>query len=160
MKFIIEEIQQTDDQAICQIIKDVGVEYGAIGEGFGPSDDEVLTMSKFYNKRSKSMYFVAKIDDVVVGGCGIAPFNDSYEVCELKKLFLLPDSRGLGIGRKLTEKCLDFAQSQDFKSCYLDTLQVMNSAILLYESIGFQHLDKPLAGSEHGGCDVWMLKHL
>ncbi|EGA69497.1 putative acetyltransferase [Vibrio sinaloensis DSM 21326] len=34
----------------------------------------------------------------------------------------------------------------------------MESAIKLYERLGFHHLDQPLEGTEHGGCDVWMLK--
>jgi len=36
----------------------------------------------------------------------------------------------------------------------------MKSAISLYEKLGFIHLDKPLAGTIHSGCDVWMLKDL
>ncbi len=87
-------------------------------------------------------------------------FNGSHKVCELKKLFLLPESRGLGLGRKLTEECLEFAKSQGYESCYLDTLKNMKSAIALYESLGFKHLEQPLAGTEHNGCDVWMLKQL
>ncbi len=39
------------DQTICDIIKKVGAEFGAIGEGFGPSDAEVLAMSSItYHK--------------------------------------------------------------------------------------------------------------
>lgn len=156
----IKEIESEDDAIVCEIIKQVGAEYGAIGEGFGPSDPEVLAMSQHYNISTNSLYLVAKLRGKVVGGCGIAPFNQSAEICELKKLFLLPESRGFGIGRKLAELCLDFALSKGFTCCYLDTLASMRSAIALYESLGFQQLDKPLAGTEHNGCDVWMLKKL
>jgi putative acetyltransferase len=34
----------------------------------------------------------------------------------------------------------------------------MTSAIALYEKLGFTHLERPLDGTIHGGCDVWMLK--
>jgi len=160
MCYKIDEIQKEDDLIICRIIKEVGAEYGAIGEGFGPSDDEVSAMSQYYTDALKSKYFVAKIDGKVVGGCGIAAFNNSNDICELKKLFLLPECRGFGIGRQLSNQCLEFAKSRSFKNCYLDTLKNMTSAITLYESMGFRHLDKPLADSEHSGCDVWMLKQL
>jgi len=160
MKYDIEEIQHIHDDAICQIIKQVGAEHGAIGEGFGPSDPEVLAMSQHYDKESKSIYLVATIDGSVVGGSGIAAFNNSFEVCELRKLFLLPERRGLGIGKDLTKKCLSFAQSIGYKQCYLDTLSNMKSAIALYENLGFKHLDEPLGGTIHDGCDVWMLKEL
>lgn len=160
MNYCIKEIRADDDAAICEIIQSVGAEYGAIGEGFGPSDPEVLSMSQYYQDSLTSRYLVAKVDGKVVGGCGIAPFNGSLQTCELKKLFLLPASRGLGLGQQLTKLCLDYATKKGFKQCYLDTLKNMHAAIALYERMGFKHLQAPLAGSEHGGCDVWMLKQL
>ncbi len=160
MNYKIQEIQKEDDSVVCEIIQKVGAEYGAVGDGFGPSDPEVLCMSKNYDDTTKSRYLIVKIEGEVVGGCGVAPFNKSTTICELKKLFLLPDSRGLGLGRKLTEQCLNYAKLKGFKSCYLDTLQSMTSAVALYESIQFRHLDKPLEGTEHNGCNVWMLKDL
>ncbi|CAM3776701.1 GNAT family N-acetyltransferase [Parendozoicomonas haliclonae] len=160
MRFPIKEIEQADDSAICKIIKNVGAEFGAVGDGFGPSDAEVLAMSQHYHKSSRSVYLVAKLKDKIVGGCGIAPFDDTGTVCELKKLFLLPESRGLGIGRELTQQCLAFAAEAGFKECYLDTLQNMTAAIALYKKLGFTQLDQPLPGTEHNGCDVWMLKRL
>ncbi|MBI9110227.1 GNAT family N-acetyltransferase [Maridesulfovibrio ferrireducens] len=160
MKYIIEEIQEVHDSDVCRIIKKVGAEYGAIGDGFGPSDPEVSSMSKYYKDENKSVYLVATIEGTVVGGSGIAPFNNSSDVCELRKLFLLPESRGLGLGKDLTLRCLSFARSKGYKQCYLDTLSCMKSAIVLYENLGFTHLKEPLDGTIHGGCDVWMLKEL
>ncbi|WP_038174429.1 MULTISPECIES: GNAT family N-acetyltransferase [Vibrio] len=156
----IEPIQSQQDEAICAIIKAVGAEFGAVGEGFGPSDPEVLAMSQHYSQDNKSLYLVATLNGNIVGGCGIAPFAQSKQTCELKKLFLLPQSRGLGLGKALAEQCLDFAKQQGYVQCYLDTLTSMASAILLYEKLGFNHLDKPLDGTEHSRCDVWMLKIL
>ncbi|WP_019614831.1 GNAT family N-acetyltransferase [Psychromonas ossibalaenae] len=160
MSYHISEIQPADDKTICNIIKSVGIEHGAVGEGFGPSDPEVECMSSHYNGNNNSRYLVAKIDGRVVGGGGIAPFNGSSETCELRKLFLLPESRGFGIGKALTEQCLDYAKSQGYLHCYLDTLSAMKPAIKLYENAGFRHLAQPLAGTIHGSCDVWMLKEL
>jgi len=156
----IQEIKQLHDAKVCEIIRKVGEEYGAIGEGFGPSDQEVTAMSQNYQDESSSRYFVAIVKDKIVGGSGIAAFNGSSEVCELRKLFLLPESRGIGIGKKLTEDCLEYAKSKGYKKCYLDTLTSMKSAISLYEKLGFKHLDKAFEGTIHNGCDIWMLKDL
>ena len=164
--FDIKLIEKENDDAICQIIKSVGAEYGAIGDGFGPSDPEVLAMSQYYIDQDRSAYFVVILEGKVVGGGGIAPFtaskssNVDSDICELRKLFLLPETRGFGIGKALTKHCLAFAKSKDFKQCYLDTLASMTSAIKLYEHLNFKHLDKPIQGTIHGGCDVWMLKDL
>ncbi|KOO16500.1 acetyltransferase [Vibrio xuii] len=160
MTVLIEPIRCEQDAKIRDIIKAVGAEFGAVGEGFGPSDPEVDAMSEHYVSHNKSLYLVATLNGKIVGGCGLAPFNNSEQVCELKKLFLLPESRGLGLGKTLSEQCLSFAATQGFKACYLDTLSSMTSAIKLYEKLGFAHLDKALDGTEHGKCDVWMLKQL
>lgn len=160
MSYEIQEIKPLHDAKVCDIIKKVGEEYGAIGEGFGPSDPEVNAMSQSYKDEKSSRYLVATIKGNIVGGSGIAAFNGSSEVCELRKLFLLPESRGLGLGKKLTEGCLEYAKSKGYKKCYLDTLTSMKSAIYLYEKLGFEHLDKPFEGTIHNGCDVWMLKEL
>jgi putative acetyltransferase len=160
VNYEIQAIKPQHDAKICEIIKSVGEAYGATGEGFGPSDPEVSAMSQNYNNESSSRYFVALIKGSIVGGGGVAAFNDSHKTCELRKLFLLPESRGLGLGKKLTQNCLKYAKSKGYKRCYLDTLENMKSAIFLYEKLGFKHLDKPLEGTIHKGCDVWMLKEL
>jgi len=158
----IQIIEAQHDEQICFIIKSVGREFGAVGEGYGPSDPEVEAMSQFYRDQTRSRYFVALLNGVIVGGSGIAVFNDSDAgtVCELRKLFLLPESRGLGLGKQLAEACLQYAKSKGYQHCYLDTLSNMKSAIGLYEKLGFVHLNQPLQGTIHGGCDVWMLKTL
>ena len=46
MNYTIEDISPEYDDVICQIIKKIGAEHGAIGNGFGPSDNEVLNMSQ------------------------------------------------------------------------------------------------------------------
>jgi putative acetyltransferase len=160
MTISLQAISPIYDQDVKQIIKTVGAEFGAVGEGFGPSDAEVEQMSQFYTPDSGSYYLIAVENDIVIGGAGIAPFNESESICELKKLFLLPQARGKGIGKKLTEQCLNFAKSFGYQQCYLDTLSNMTDAIKLYEAFGFTHLSSPLEGTIHNGCDVWMLKTL
>ncbi len=158
--FSIRKIQPSDDPQIKSIIESVGQEFGAIGEGFGPSDAEVSAMSMNYNASHGSVYYVAETSGQIKGGGGIAPLAFSKDVCELKKLFLLPEARGYGIGKKLTVACLKEAQSFGFKQCYLDTLASMEGAINLYLKLGFKLMDEPHPLSIHSGCDVWMLKEL
>ncbi|MGB6128875.1 MAG: GNAT family N-acetyltransferase [Psychrilyobacter sp.] len=156
----IKEIEAVHDKEICEIIKEVGAQYGAVGEGFGPSDLEVLNMSQHYKKEEGSIYLIAIINNKVVGGAGISSFNDKKKICELRKLFLLPESQKMGIGKDLLQRCLAFAKKEGYKECYLDTLSSMGSAIKLYEKNGFKHLSEPLGDAIHDGCDVWMLKEL
>ncbi len=160
MSCVVETLTAQYDQSVRKIIEQVGAEFGAVGEGYGPSDPEVLCMSQHYGDETKSVYLVALLDGEVVGGCGLASFNGSSEVCELKKLFILPKGRGHGLGKKMSMACLDYARTQGYQHCYLDTLSAMKVAIRLYESLGFEHLEAPLDGTLHNACDVWMLKSL
>lgn len=160
MNVIIQEIEAKYDHDMSKIIKTVGEEFGAIGEGFGPSDDEVQHMSQYYQAKTNSIYLIVLINKKVVGGCGLAAFSANSEICELKKLFLLPETRGLGLGKQLATQCLEFAKKNTYKQCYLDTLKTMTLAIHLYEQLGFKHIQQPLEGTIHNACDVWMLKDL
>ncbi|MDJ0707254.1 MAG: GNAT family N-acetyltransferase [Leptolyngbyaceae cyanobacterium MO_188.B28] len=160
MNYSIDIIAPENDKQICEIIMQVGKEFGAIGEGFGPSDAEVQAMSRYYLDALSSRYFVAKIDGKIVGGGGVAAFNGNTEICELKKLFLAPEGRGFGFGKTITEQCLNYARTKGYKKCYLDTLSSMKAAICLYEKMGFSRLAKPIDGTIHSGCDVWMIKEL
>ncbi len=67
-------IQTQHDVTISTIIQQVGAQYGAVGEGFGPADAEVSCMSQHYLTENRSQYLVALLDGQVVGGAGIAPF--------------------------------------------------------------------------------------
>lgn len=165
MSVEIVPIRKEHNEEVCRIIQSVGAEFGAVGEGFGPGDAEVLDMSAHYTDDKDSLYLLATLDGEVVGGCGVAPFSlngkqKAVSTCELKKLFLLPDARGLGLGKKLTLACLEYAESKGFSRCYLDTLSSMKSAVSLYEGMGFIHLQEPLEGTIHNKCDVWMIKEL
>lgn len=84
MNITITPIEPQDDPDICKIIQSVGAEFGAIGEGFGPSDAEVENMSQHYTQERSSLYLVAKRDGIIVGGAGIAAFHHSQRICELK----------------------------------------------------------------------------
>jgi len=77
VSYEIQEIQPEHDIKVCEIIKKVGEEYGAIGEGFGPSDSEVVAMSQHYKDERSSLYLVATIEGNIVGGSGVAAFKES-----------------------------------------------------------------------------------
>ncbi len=158
--FQINRIASEHNEAICSIIRSVGAEFGAIGDGFGPSDAEVAQMSAHYSARAGYQYLVALVGSTVVGGAGIAPFDEGQKICELRKMFLLRDYRGRGIGKALLGANLDFARQAGYQRCYLDTLATMTSAIALYAQFGFTCLAQPLTGTIHGGCDTWMMKDL
>ena len=100
-------------------------------------------------------------DSKVFGGGGIAPLGGaSAKTCELRKMYLVPAVRGLGLGNKLVQTCLDAARKRGYKTCYLETLSGMDRARALYESMGFTRRSDPRADACESRCNTWYEKNL
>lgn len=160
LPFHIRAIQASDDAAIAGIIRKVMPEFGAIGDGFAINDPEVDWMSRAYSEQ-RSAYFVVVINGEVKGGGGIAQLvGGDRNTCELRKMYFLPECRGLGAGTALMAKCLQAARQHGFKRCYLETLDSMKEAQKLYERSGFKKQCGTLGDTGHGGCDTFYLLDL
>lgn len=158
--FLIRPIEPRDDDAVAAIIRRVMPEFGAGGEGFAIHDAEVDAMHPAYS-RPRSAYFVLEIEDNVVGGGGVSPLeHGDPDMCELRKMYFLPEARGLGAGRAMIKRCLDTARELGFKRCYLETLTGMDAAQALYRKHGFVPLCAPLGSTGHHGCDRWFIRAL
>ena len=97
----------------------------------------------------------------LVGGAGIGPLEGAPKtICELKKMYLLNEARGKGLGQRLLDNCLEAARKAHYKSCYLETLTHMTHARQLYERNGFRPLNGPIGNTGHFGCDNWYEKSL
>jgi putative acetyltransferase len=158
--FHIRPIELRDNGAIANIIRTVMPEFGADGPGFAIHDTEVEAMYEAYDRKDAA-YFVVEIDGVVVGGGGIAPLeNGDPDVCELRKMYFLPEARGIGAGAAMMERCLAEARELRFGRCYLETLTGMDGAKSLYLRSGFRTLDTPMGGTGHFSCDRFFIRDL
>jgi putative acetyltransferase len=81
-------------------------------------------------------------------------------VCELKKMYLLPDTRGLGLGEELLDHCLEAARKAGYDTCYLETIREMTTAGSLYTKHGFGRLEKPMGDTGHFRTDQWFARAL
>jgi putative acetyltransferase len=152
---IIRPITPQDNEAVASVIRTVMPEFGAGGAGFAIHDNEVDNMAAAYSQ-PRTAYFVCEVDGVVVGGGGIAPLAGGDEkICELKKMYFLPSGRGLGLGQRVLEACLQAAGRSNFRYCYLETFNTMKNAMKLYEKNGFIKIPGPLGNTGHFACDTF-----
>jgi len=157
---LIRPIEARDDAAVANIIRTVMPEFGASGPGFAINDPEVGAMHAAYSL-PRCAYFVVELDGQVVGGGGIAPLeNAEPDVCELRKMYFLPQLRGRGAGEAMMAKCLDAARAAGFRRCYLETLTGMDAAQRLYERSGFTKICGPLGATGHFSCDKFFIRDL
>jgi putative acetyltransferase len=140
---------------MAEIIREVMTEFGAVGEGYSIEDPEVDDMFGSYSI-NRAAFFIAERAGEMLGGAGVAHLTAAAEdVCELRKMYVIPQGRGLGVGRRLLDTCLTSARELAYRTCYLETLEHMRAARRLYEAYDFQPLAAPLGHTGHFGCDNW-----
>lgn len=158
--FNVREIKAVDNPYIAQVIRQVSDEYGLTADkGYGVADKNLDCLSEEY-QADNAKYWVIELDGKILGGAGIAPLAGEEHICELQKMYFLPEVRGKGFAKRLALQGLRFAHEQGFVSCYLETTANLIEAIKLYESLGFAHLDSPLGHTGHDACEIAMLRPL
>jgi putative acetyltransferase len=158
--YSIRKIKKEDNQAVAQLIRAVFDELNIPKVGTAYEDPYLDLMFEEYNK-PKSVYYVVEKAGKIIGSAGVAPLeNEAETICELQKMYFLPETRGLGIGSKMMAICLQSAKDFGFEKCYLETMPFMNDAQKLYKKVGFEYICSPLGSTGHTSCPVWMLKEL
>jgi putative acetyltransferase len=156
----IRVITPQDNKAIAEVVRSVMTEFGADPATTILGDPQLDHMFENYQDKD-SVYYIVESEGKVVGGAGIKHLDGSKEnICELQRMFLLPEARGKGIGRKLMELCITKARDFNYDQIYLESLSSMKEAILLYQMSGFIRINKPMGNTGHGGCNVFMAMNL
>lgn len=156
----IRPIQIADNAAVARLIRSVLLEYDVPKVGTAYADPSLENLYAYY-QQDRARYWVVEKEGAVIGAGGIAPLeNYNGPVCELQKMYFLPEARGLGLGRQLIGQCLEAAREFQYEACYLETMTHMETAQALYRSFGFDYLDGPMGDTGHFSCGVQMLKRL
>ena len=136
----IELIHAHTDEHIA-LLKKMFVEYGESLDFklcFQSFDTEVAGLPGDY-AQPEGRLILAYADDKPAGCIGLRKIETG--VCEMKRLWVRPDFRGLKLGRILAEYLLDEAKTIGYNSMRLDTVSTMTAARGLYKSLGFVEIE-------------------
>jgi ribosomal protein S18 acetylase RimI-like enzyme len=111
---------------------------------------EMAAMPGKYAPPQGELLLARDKDGTAIGCVGLRPLGEDG-VCEMKRLYVAPEGRGLGLGRALAEAIVGEARRIGFSEMRLDTLPSLTAAIALYEDMGFAaipaYYDTPIAGT-------------
>lgn len=148
----IEPAAGEDDMAL---VAALFREYQA-SPGFGPCfqgfDAELAGLPGAYGPPDGALY-LARVDGVPAGVAGLRPSAEGDgRTCEMKRLYVRPGHRGLGIGRRLAETVLATATALGYARIVLETLPAMREAAAIYRRLGFRESAGCRAGVAGARC--------
>lgn len=147
---LIEAVSDEDYKIAIQLFEEYAAQIG-VDLSFQNFEQELLHLEKQYAKPHGGIYIAFDKERQPIGCFGIRAFEAS--ICELKRMYLKKEYRGLGIGKKLLIQSIQVARAMDYQSMRLDTLPSMQSAINLYKKMGFYEIDpyrfNPIEGTKY-----------
>lgn len=159
-EFMLRPLTQSDNPQLAEVIRKVSAEHGLTQDkGYGVADPTLDDMYSVYNKEN-AMYWVIEYQGEVVGGGGFAPLAGRPDVCELQKMYFLPQARGQGLAKRIVAQSLTLAKQFGYQHMYLETTECLGAAVKLYEKLEFEHLDSAWGETGHDACEVVMAKAL
>ena len=123
-----------DVPAVLVLVADTLAEFGLeFGKG-SPTDEELRHLPDSY-AAAGGAFWVAMRAGELLGTAGVFPVAPA--TFELRKMYLRPASRGLGVGKQLLDVAVAWVREHGGKRIVLDTIEEMTRAIAFYEANGF-----------------------
>ncbi|MGK7927081.1 MAG: GNAT family N-acetyltransferase [Spirulina sp.] len=152
--FLIRDWEAGDRSAASLLIRDVLVEYGLPWEP-KRADLDVIEIEEYYLNKEGEFWVVERLG-AIVGTGAYYPIGKGNNAVELRKMYLLPEVRGRGLGRFLLQQLEGAIAERGFQEIWVETATVLKEAVQLYESCGYQIA----TGVETQRCDRLYIKKI
>lgn len=128
-----------------EIIFSVLDEYG-LGGYTHHSDDSLDEIEKSFADGFFGL--IQNEQEKIIGTFGLYKISETN--CEIRKMYLLPEARGKGLGKWMVHFLIEKARELKFQKIELDTASVLLEAIELYKKVGFKEVQ---ACNDSPRCD-------
>jgi putative acetyltransferase len=152
--FIIRNWQEKDRIFAATVISSIISEYGLPWQP-EEADKDVLNIEEYY-LATGGEFWVIEHQNQIVGTAAYYPINRGEKAVEIRKMYLLPKVRGLGLGKYLLQQLETAIALRGFKQIWIETASILAEAVKLYESNGYL----PTTGVETSRCDLVYVKYL
>lgn len=152
--FWVRSWQPSDRSSAASVIQTVLAEYGLGWEPEG-ADQDVLQVESSYLAVGGE-FWVIEQQQKIVGTAAYYPIYRGKNAVEIRKMYLLPEARGQGLGQFLLTRLEAAIAMRGFEQAWIETASVLREAVHLYERNGYI----PATGVETLRCDRVYCKQL
>jgi len=151
-------VEQAGLEAVRELVREYAAGLG-VDLCFQHLDEELATLPGAYAEPG-GVLLLALVDGAPAGCGALRPLTDvDYpNACEMKRLYVRRAFRRFGLGRTLAQALMDHATRAGYSTLLLDTLDDMEAARGLYESLGFAKVPpyyfNPIAGAHYLKADL------
>jgi putative acetyltransferase len=154
----VVRIREAMDAADHRVARDLFLEYAAslgFALDFQDFESEIASLPGAYAP-PVGCILIAATESGPCGCVALRPF--SRDVCEMKRLYVRPAARKLGVGRALADAVIAQARERGYARMRLDTVASMVEATRLYESLRFHEIEpyrcNPVEGARFFELDL------
>ncbi len=134
--YLIRDWQDSDRLAAAKVIETVLKEYNLPWQP-QEADKDVLEIERFYTAVGGE-FWVVEYENKIIGTASYYPRPNHSKTVEIRKMYLLPQGRGQGLGKFLLKELETTIKNRGFKEIFIETASVLKQAVNLYENYGYQ----------------------
>lgn len=138
-RFAVTAAETPDDLAAIKSLFRAYVDWLGIDLSYQGFEEELAGLPGKYAPPAGGLFLARLSDGSPIGCVGLRGF-DNDGASEMKRLYVLPEGRGLGVGAALVTRVVQAAENAGYRTMLLDTLPTMTGAIRLYRAAGFEEV--------------------